>query len=563
MARALIDPRSGFSAATGVYHSKREPAHLPSDPSLSLPSFLLHRSSLTPSAIAYIDSHSDRSLSYGELRTQVFSLASGLSSFGVMPGDVVLLLSPNSIPFGVSFLAIIACGAIVTTTNPLNTPTEIAKQASDSRAKFVASLPSLLPKVPKLPLILLKEPDMKDFDSLELDITDTRSLVQRMGFPRFTTFSELLHSKALNGHPCCGKQDDIAALLYSSGTTGTSKGVILTHRNFISQVQILMQVEDGMPWTSRIFMCLIPMFHVYGMAVFGCGLLAKGCTVVLQARFDLVETLQAVQKYRVTHMPVVPPVLIALAKLPIVEKFDLSSLCSVGSGAGPLGKDVMDAFTKRFPNVSIPQGYGLTESTAVGAHTAIEDETKHHGSSGMIAANTEFKIIDVDTGLPLHPNFRGEIWIRGPTVMKGYFGRPGETAAVIDKQGWLHTGDLGYIDSEGYLFVVDRLKELIKYKGLQVAPAELEAVLLSHPKIIESAVIPYPDKEAGQIPMAFVVKDVQSTLTEGHIMKFVADQVAPYKKVRKVAFVESIPKSSAGKILRKDLVALASSSSRL
>ncbi|MCO5607161.1 hypothetical protein L7F22_061354 [Adiantum nelumboides] len=571
MAGALIDPNSGFCAATGTFTSKRDRAQLPSDPSLTLPTFILHRPTFNPSAIAYIDATTGSSLSYGDLKAQVFSVAAGLSSFGVKPGDVVLVLSPNSISFGVILLAIMACGAIVTTTNPLNTPSEIAKQAADSKAKFVASLPSLLPKLPKLPLILLKNLHKNDLDSLpldgklamttnsELDRSTSALVIAKLGFPRFSTMSELIMSKPQIASPHRGRQDDIAALLYSSGTTGASKGVILTHKNFIAQALILMQVEEGLPFTSRIYMCLIPMFHVYGMAFFGCGLLAKGSTVVLQQKFDFMETLAAIQKFRVTHMPVVPPILIALAKSPVVQKFDLSSLCSVGSGAGPLGKEVMDAFSARFPNVVIPQGYGMTESTAVGAHTACPEETKHFGSTGMIAANTEFKIVDVDNGLSLPPNQRGEIWMRGPTIMKGYFGRPGETAAVIDKEGWLHTGDLGYIDSEGYLFIVDRLKELIKYKGLQVAPAELEGVLLSHPKIMDVAVIPFPDKEAGQIPMAFVVRNPESLLTEEDVKKFVADQVAPYKKVRKVAFVTSIPKSSAGKILRKDLVQIASS----
>lgn len=567
MASALIDPKSGFCSATGTYTSKREPAHLPSDPFLTLPSLLLHRHTFNPSAIAFIDSSTGASLSYGDLKRQVFCLAAGLTSFGVQPGDVVLILSPNSMSFGVTLLAIMACGAIVTTTNPLNTSSEIATQASDSKAKFVASLPSLLPKLPKLPLILLKDFGKSDLVSLpldgkqnlELDSSTITLAITRLGFPRVTTFSELLLSKPQTASLYRGRQDDVAALLYSSGTTGASKGVILTHRNFIAQIFILMQVEDGLPWTERVYLCLIPMFHVYGMAFFGCGLLAKGSTVVLQQKFDFVETLQAIEKFRVTHMPVVPPILIALAKSPAVQKFNLSSLRNVGSGAGPLSKEVLDAFIARFPDVVIPQGYGMTESTAVGAHTAREEETKHHGSTGMIAANFEFKIVDVDSGLPLHPNQRGEIWMRGPTIMKGYFGRPGETAAVLDKEGWLHTGDLGYIDTEGYLFVVDRLKELIKYKGFQVAPAELEAVLLSHPKIMDVAVIPFPDKEAGQIPLAFVVRNPENMLTEQEVMRFVADKVAPYKKVRKVAFVTAIPKSTAGKTLRKDLVAIATS----
>ncbi|KAH7281007.1 hypothetical protein KP509_36G025100 [Ceratopteris richardii] len=483
----MIDSSSGFCSATGIYTGKREPAHLPSDPFLTLPTFILDRPTLDHSAIAFIDSSTGAYLTYGQLKTQVFSLAAGLSSFGIQPGDVVLFLSPNSIPFAVSMLAIMACGAVVTPTNPLNTPSEIAKQASDSRAKFVVSIPHLLHKLPKgLPLLLLKDIDINDIENLNLrsEITPTgkhinahalAQVLARLGVPRFATFSQLLqHRVPSTSSDYRGSQDHTAALLYSSGTTGKSKGVILTHRNFIAQILILMQVEGHIPWTSRVYMCLIPMFHVYGMAFFACGLLAKGSTVVLQSKFDLSETLSAIERFKVTHLPAVPPVIIALAKSPVVQKFDLSSLRNVGSGAGPLGKDVMEEFAKRFPNVEVPQGYGMTETTAVGAHTATPEESKHHGSAGLIAANTEFKIVDADSGCALPPNQRGEIWIRGPTVMKGYFANPGETAAVIDREGWLHTGDLGFIDEEGFVFIVDRLKELIKYKGFQVCPSSFK-----------------------------------------------------------------------------------------
>ncbi|MCO5573087.1 hypothetical protein L7F22_026852 [Adiantum nelumboides] len=201
----------------------------------------------------------------------------------------------------------------------------------------------------------------------------------------------------------------------------------------------------------------------------------------------------------------------------------------------------------------------MTETTAVGTSLVTEEEATHFGSAGLLAANTELKIVDVDSLQPLPPNKKGELWIRGPTVMRGYFGRPSETAATIDEEGWLHTGDLGYVDAEGYIYIVDRLKELIKYKGFQVAPAELEAVLLSHPDIEDAAVIPFPDNEAGQIPIAFVVKNSHGALKEANVLEFVAEQVAPFKKIRRVIFVRSIPKSSSGKILRRELASAAMS----
>eukprot|EP00253_Pinus_taeda_P020574 PITA_20574 len=205
------------------------------------------------------------------------------------------------------------------------------------------------------------------------------------------------------------------------------------------------------------------------------------------------------------------------------------------------------------------QGYGLTETTAVAAYLDGEEESRHYRSVGLLAPNTEAKIIDPDSGTPLPPNNRGELWLRGPIVMKGYLNNPEATTSALDVDGWLRTGDLCYIDDDGYIFVVDRLKELIKYNGYQVAPAELEALLLSHPEIAEAAVIPFPSKEAGQVPMAYIVRKPGSTLSETGVIDFVAHQVAPYKKVRRVAFVSVIPKTAAGKLLRKDLIKLATS----
>ncbi|MCO5573088.1 hypothetical protein L7F22_026853 [Adiantum nelumboides] len=328
-----VDPGSGFCSSSGVYYSKREPVNLPSDPALTLPRFIFQRPDFDSSAIAYIDAETGQSISYGELRKQVQDVSAGLFKFGVKSGDVVLILCPNCIAFGIVLLAVMSIGAIVTTTNPLNNPIEISKQAADSQAGFVASLPSLLDKVVglKLPLIL-----MQDVDANHLKILT--------GQFRCIFLSELLASNKEIATPHVGRQDDTAALLYSSGTTGVSKAVIITHRNFIAQVFLLHFSPEGLPWSARIYLCLIPMFHVYGMAYFATGLLVKGSTVVLQQKFDFVKTLEAIQKYQVTHMPAVPPVIIALAKLSIVDKFDLSSLAAIGSGAAPLSREVINSF---------------------------------------------------------------------------------------------------------------------------------------------------------------------------------------------------------------------------
>ncbi|KAK9278395.1 hypothetical protein L1049_027960 [Liquidambar formosana] len=306
------------------------------------------------------------------------------------------------------------------------------------------------------------------------------------------------------------------------------------------------------------------MFHVFGFFML-VRAVAVGETLVLMEKFDFEKMLRAVEKYRVTYMPVSPPLVVALAKSEVAGKYDLSSLEYLGCGGAPLGKEVSERFAARFPNVDIGQGYGLTETGGGAARHIGQDECKHYGSVGRLAENMEARIVDPVTGEALPPGQKGELWLRGPTVMKGYVGDDEATAATLDSEGWLKTGDLCYFDSDGFLYIVDRLKELIKYKAYQVPPAELEHLLQSHPDIADVAVIPYPDEEAGQIPMAYVVRKPGSNITEAQVMDFIAKQVAPYKKIRRVAFINSIPKSPAGKILRRELVnhALSGVSSRL
>lgn len=359
-------------------------------------------------------------------------------------------------------------------------------------------------------------------------------------------------------------QSDPAAILYSSGTTGRVKGVLLTHRNLITLIAGFhhnrLEKEEDAPRPVSLF--TLPLFHVFGFFML-VRAVSLAETLVLMERFDFENMLKAVEKYRITYMPVPPPLVVALAKSELVCKYDLSSLQLLGSGGAPLGKEVSERFSARFSNVQMVQGYGLTESGGGAAGMADLDETKRHGSVGRLMHDMEAKIVDPKTGEALPPGQQGELWLRGPTIMKGYVGDDEATAATLDQEGWLKTGDLCYFDSDGFLFIVDRLKELIKYKAYQVPPAELEHLLQSNPEIADAAVIPYPDEEAGQIPMAFVVRKPGSSITEAQVMEFIAKQVAPYKKIRRVAFVNSIPKSPAGKILRRELVNHALSKPRL
>jgi acyl-CoA synthetase (AMP-forming)/AMP-acid ligase II len=308
---------------------------------------------------------------------------------------------------------------------------------------------------------------------------------------------------------------------------------------------------------------VLPFFHIYGLTVLMNQGLQWGGTVVTLPRFDLEQFLRTIQDQRITRAFVAPPIVLALAKHPLVDQFDLTSLRSVTSGAAPLDTDLAQAAEDRLRraggSVTVAQGYGMTELSPV-SHTSPETDALPAGATptpkgtvGYAIPNTECRLIDPATGEDAAPGERGELWVRGPQVMKGYLNNPSATAATLDAEGWLHTGDVAIVDDEGRYTVVDRVKELIKYKGYQVAPAELEAVLLGHPEIADAAVIGVLDADGEELPKAFVVRSPGSSLDEDAVKAFVAERVAPHKKIRLVEFIEQVPKSAAGKILRKDL----------
>ncbi|KAL1533120.1 4-coumarate--CoA ligase-like 5 [Salvia divinorum] len=538
------DPRSGFCTSNSTFYSKRKPIPLPANQSLDVTTFISSRSH--HGDVAFIDAATGRRLSFADLWRAVNAVSASLSSdFGIRKGHVILLLTPNSIYFPIVCLAVMSLGAVITTTNPLNTAREIAKQISDSKPSLAFTVPQLLPKLAdsNLPIVLLGAGNQSSGSKLRIIATIEEMMRKE---PSQTRVRERVD------------QDDTATLLYSSGTTGASKGVVSSHRNLIAMVQTVVnrfRLEEG----EEIFICTVPMFHIYGLVAFATGLIASGSTVVILSKFEMEEMLMAIQKFSATYLPLVPPILVALVNHAdsVKRKYDLSSLRAVLSGGAPLSKEVIEGFAEKYPGVGVLQGYGLTESTGIGASTDSEEESRKYGTAGLLSPSMEAKIVDPETGKALPVNRTGELWLRGPSIMKGYFSNEEATASTLDSQGWLRTGDLCYIDEDGFIFVVDRLKELIKYKGYQVPPAELEALLLTHPEIDDAAVIPFPDKDAGQIPMAYVVRKKGSTVTETQVMDFITQQVAPYKRIRRVAFVASVPKNPSGKILRKDLIKLA------
>ncbi|KAK7382909.1 hypothetical protein VNO78_28573 [Psophocarpus tetragonolobus] len=538
-----IDGRSGFCRSNSIFYSKRKGLAVPPNNEIDVTRFIACRAHRGRRAL--IEAGSGREVSYKELWRAVEGVAESLWEMGIRKGNVILILSPNSIHFPVVCLAVMSLGAIITTTNPLNTTPEISKQIADSKPLLAFTIPPLLPKLtaaaPSLPIVLMEIEGPPPPNIL----TTLHHMAKKE--PAALRLRDRVH------------QDDTATLLYSSGTTGPSKGVLSSHRNLIAMVQIVLgrfHFED-----HETFICTVPMFHIYGLVAFATGLLASGSTIVVLSKFEMHDMLSAIQTFRATYLPLVPPILVSmLNNAPSIKaNYDLTSLHSVLSGGAPLSKDLIEGFLLNFPNVTILQGYGLTESTGVGSSTDSLDESRRYGTAGLLSPATQAMIVDPLSGQSLPVNCTGELWLRGPTIMKGYFNNEEATRSTLDSKGWLRTGDVCYIDSDGFIFIVDRLKELIKYKGYQVAPAELEALLLTHPAILDAAVIPYPDKEAGQYPMAYVVRKSGSSLSESQVMDFVAGQVAPYKRIRKVAFISSVPKNSSGKILRKDLIKLATS----
>ncbi|XP_024167799.1 4-coumarate--CoA ligase-like 5 [Rosa chinensis] len=542
----------GFDSQTGVYHSLfnlGDRHKIPTRPNLDTATFVLSQfphPHQAESRVALIDSATNQRVTYAQLHRSIQSLASGLhQALGVQKGDVVFVLSPNSLLYPTICLAVFSVGAILTTANPLNTESEIAKQVRDSGAKLAIASPEEVHKlVPTgVPTIVTSRPSNGTDNSLSIEelIESCDPIPTELALARPT-------------------QSDTAAILYSSGTTGTSKGVVLTHANFIAIMTLLKWSVDETSAQDDVFLCFIPMFHIYGLAFFALGMFSTGSTIVLMQRFEFKAMLDAIQTHKVNNIPAVPPVILGLVKYASQAGCKLSSLRRVGSGAAPLSKEVVDEFRQKFPWVELRPGYGLTESCGA-ATFFISDEqaNKHTGSCGHLVPKFAAKVVDIETGQALGPYKEGELWLKSPTIMKEYLGNVEATIATIDEDGWLKTGDLCYFDEDGLLYIVDRIKELIKHNGYQVAPAELEAILLSHPQILDAAVVPVEDEEAGQIPMAYVVRAASTELiTEDQVIQFVAGQVAPYKKVRKVGFISAIPRSAASKILRKELVGLQS-----
>jgi acyl-CoA synthetase (AMP-forming)/AMP-acid ligase II len=472
-----------------------------------------------------MDGVSGESMTGAALKQAVMGFAGGLAQRGIGRGDVVALMSGNSPAFAVVFHGTMWAGATLTTANPTYTATELRHQLNDSGARMLC--------VPAA-LAALAAEAVQGTGVTETLLMDVASLADFAGPP-------------VTAQVPVDLANDICVLPYSSGTTGLPKGVMLTQANLVTnllQGAQLLQIKPG-----DTTLAILPFFHIYGMIVLLNTFLYEGGRLVTLPRFDLETSLRLIAEHRMETLMVVPPLVLALAKHPMVDQFDLTSVKRIMSAAAPLGIELATACATRL-NCEVMQGYGMTEMSPI-SHLTPPGESRM-GAVGQTVAMTESRIVDPDTLADMPPDEPGELWVRGPQVMKGYLRNPEATAKTMHGE-WLRTGDLARIDADGFLWIVDRVKELIKVKGFQVAPAELEAILFGHAEIADCAVIGQPDDEAGERPVAFVVRRPGSEMSEDAVKAVLTGQVARYKELAGVRFVDSIPKTASGKILRRQL----------
>jgi acyl-CoA synthetase (AMP-forming)/AMP-acid ligase II len=468
------------------------------------------------------------SYTFAELWSAIQGMARALQDRGVRKGDMVAIYAPNSTEYAVALHGALLAGATVTTLNPLYREREVEHQLDDAGAKVIFTLSPLVPVVDEAKASL---PNLEHILELEGAWDMARSA---KGAPEPVSIDP---------------QNDLAVLPYSSGTTGLPKGVMLTHQNLT--VNLRQTLATGVLREDDVTLDILPFYHIYGMAVLLNGGLAAGLTQIVMSRFDPDGALRLTQDHRVTAWFFVPPAVLALAHMPQLANYDVSSVRMLVSGAAPLPNEVARQAQAKLPHALVFQAYGMTESSPVTNLNPLD--AIREGTVGPPVPDTTEKVVSLDDGRELPPGEVGELLVLGPQVMKGYWNKPDATAETLTQDGWLRTGDIVTADADGYVTIHDRKKEMIKYKGYQVAPAELEALLMEHPGVRDAAVIPKADAEAGEVPKAFVVAR-EPGLNLDDVTAFIADRVAPYKKIRYIETIDAIPKNPSGKILRRQLI---------
>jgi long-chain acyl-CoA synthetase len=508
-------------------------------PSLNYPTGPLHEV-MRATAARYPDrpaiTFKDKALTFAAFDRDSNRLANGLAALGLAAGDRMALYLPNCPQYELAFYAASKLGAIACPMNPSYREREVTYQVNDSGAKVMVTHATLWPVVdacrnhlPNLTRAIVVGGTVNDDIALGCD--------------------EVMDSGSAEAPDVSVDQNQLAALPYSSGTTGLPKGVMLTHRTLVCNLFQYLHGSGIGP--DDVYPIFLPLSHIYGVMLMN-ATLGSGAHHILMERFDLEALIALIQKYGVTVLHLVPPVLLGLANAPGLDRSQFSTVRYALSAAAPMAPDVARRVEQRL-GIRVIQAYGLTETGPASHHSPLEPERMRLESVGLVMADTEQQVVDVETGeRVLGPGEIGEICIRGPQLMQGYWNAPEETARVL-RYGWLHTGDIGLVDEDGYTFIVDRKKEIIKCRAFSIAPAELEAALLEHPDIADCGVVGVPDADAGEVPNAFVVPRKGCTLDERALTDYFSKRLAGYKTIRKWHFTDAIPRTPSGKILRRML----------
>lgn len=484
-------------------------------------------------SVALIDGSTDKSYTYAELVSRTERAAAGLQKYGVLKGDLICIALPNHTDYVVAFYASALIGATFQPINPLYTKDDITKVVKEYNTKYFMTVPSLLPKVKEA---LLDSENIKIIVFGEAD--------------GYTSFESLIDSSDRQyTSPPCDPKTDVVALMSSSGTTGFPKAVKMSHYSLVANA--LQMKSAGLYAPGETYVVFLPLFHAYGLYMLTLTIHCLAGRIVLMSKFQPDDYLRLIEKYKPTILHTVPPIMVMFSKYPKVSDYDLSSVKTVLCGAAPLSQEIEEKVKTRLNLKCIFQGYGMTE---VGVTHMNGKHDFRYKSVGKLLPLVEMKIVDVSSGKPCGVNEEGEIWIKGPQLSLGYLNLPDENKILFTDDGWAKTGDIGREDEDGYLFVVDRLKELIKYKAYQVAPATLEDILLTHDAVADAGVVGVPDEDAGELPRAYVVKKPGHEVNEEEIISYVENKVAPHMKLHGgVEFIDEIPRTASGKILRKSL----------
>jgi len=503
------------------------------------PHALLHetlreRSLKEPDRVAIV--FENRSLTFADLDAESNRLAHGLRALGLGTGDRLGIFMPNCPEVEIAFYAASKLGAVASPLNSSYRDREVTYQLNDAGVSALITHTKLWPVVEAaLPRLVSKLTIVLVGDDAPVSASNV------------TSYREVVAGQSDEPPPVCVEPDQLVALPYSSGTTGLPKGVMLTHRNLVSNHEQYVSAMRLGP--DDCYIVYMPLSHIYGVALMGAGV-RSGAKQILLERFDLETVVRLIEEHGVTWFFAVPPILLALANAPGLEPTQFRTVKFAFSAAAPLAPEVARRVETRF-GFRIVQGYGLTEAGPA-THNNPLDRIKLE-SGGVLLADTEHRIVDIETGeRALRPGEVGEIIVRGPQVMRGYWNAPEETARAL-RDGWLYTGDIGWVDDEGYIYIVERKKEMIKYKSFSIAPAELEAVLLEHPDIADCGVTGMPDPDAGEAPKAFIVPRPGRTIDLDALARFVAERVAGYKQIRHFEVIDAIPRTPSGKILRRML----------